>query len=173
MSLFGRRDRDELAALRGEVTSLQGRLSADVANLNPGDDLAARQGLADASERATAAGALLSQAQSPAEMRVVRRVVVEGLSSTRAVRERLGLPLGPDLPDVSEATPVPGPSAYARHPLPAQGAPGLGRTPFWQKALAVGGAVAGVEMLGGILDGGGDGDYDRGDYDGGDYDGGW
>lgn len=50
------------------------------------------------------------------------------------------------------------------------------RTPFWKKALAIGGAVAGGEILGDLLGGGGRfGDYsDDNGWDGGvDNDGGW
>jgi len=191
--MFGsRRDQDRAAGLRADVDSLQARLAADVSNLDPGNDPVCRQALVDASERASAAGALMSRARSAGEFDVAKRTVVEGLTATRLVRERLGLPLGPDLPpdgrtvDAATRVEVEG-QAYTAHPEyhPARphffggglGAPGgYYRTPFWQKALAVGGAVAGVEMLGDLVGGGQGwgGDYDRGDYDGGggDYDGG-
>jgi len=191
--MFGsRRDQDRAAGLRADVDSLQARLAADVSNLDPGNDPVCRQALVDASERASAAGALMSRARSAGEFDVAKRTVVEGLTATRLVRERLGLPLGPDLPpdgrtvDAATRVEVEG-QAYTAHPEyhPARphffggglGAPGgYYRTPFWQKALAVGGAVAGVEMLGDLVGGGRGwgGDYDRGDYDGGggDYDGG-
>jgi len=133
-------------------------------NLDAGDDPVCRQALVDASERASAAGALMSRARSAGEFDVAKRTVLEGLTATRLVRERLGLPLGPDLPpdgrtvDAATRVEVEG-QAYTAHPEyhPARphffggglGAPGgYYRTPFWQKALAVGGAVAGVEMLG-------------------------
>jgi hypothetical protein len=192
--MFGsRRDQDRVAGLRADVDSLQARLAADVSNLDPGNDPVCRQALVDASERASAAGALMSRARSAGEFDVAKRTVVEGLTATRLVRERLGLPLGPDLPpdgrtvDAATRVEVEG-QACTAHPQyhPARphffggglGAPGgYYRTPFWQKALAVGGAVAGVEMLGDLVGGGRGwgGDYDRGDYDGGgggDFDGG-
>lgn len=188
--MFGnRREQERAAGLRAEVESLQARLAADVSNLDPGDDPVARQALTDASERATAAGSLMSRAATVAEFDIAKRTVVEGLHATRLVRERQGLPLGPDLPSdprsVDMATPVAINGAnYTAHPdyHPEQphffggggGAPGgYYRTPFWQKALAVGGAFAGVEMLGDLLGGGGEGWHGGegygGDDGGGDY----
>lgn len=190
--MFGnRREQERAAGLRAEVDSLQARLAADVSNLDPGDDPVARQALADASERATSAGSLMSRAATAAEFDVAKRIVVEGLTATRLVRERQGLPLGPDLPvdprTVDSATQIDiDGQTHTAHPdyHPEQphffggggGAPvGYYRTPFWQKALAVGGAVAGVEMLGDLLGGGGegwhggDGGGDYGDGGGGDW----
>ena len=192
--MFGsRRDQDRAAGLRADVDSLQARLAADVSNLDPGNDPVCRQALVDASERASAAGALMSRARSAGEFDVAKRTVLEGLTATRLVRERQGLPLGPDLPpdrrtvDAATRVKVEG-QQYTAHPEyhPARphffggglGAPGgYYRTPFWQKALAVGGALAGAEMLGDLVGGGGGwgGDYDEGgDFDGdrGDFDGG-
>lgn len=191
--MFGsRREQDRADALRADVDSLQARLAADVSNLDPGDDHVCRQALADASERATAAGALMSRARSAGEFDVAKRTVLEGLTATRLVRERQGLPLGPDLPpdrrtvDAATSVEVEG-QQYTAHPEyhPARphffggglGAPGgYYRTPFWQKALAVGGALAGAEMIGDLVGGerGWGGDYDGGgDFDGGaDVDGG-
>ena len=190
--MFGsRREQERAAGLRADVDSLQARLAADVSNLDPGNDPVCRQALVDASERASAAGALMSRARSAGEFDVAKRTVLEGLTATRLVRERLGLPLGPDLPpdgrtvDAATRVEVEG-QAYTAHPEyhPERphffggglGAPGgYYRTPFWQKALAVGGAVAGAEMLGDLVGGGRGwgGDYERGDYDGGgDFDGG-
>ena len=54
--MFGRREREEIAGIRAEVEALQSRLSADLTTLDPGDDKLCRQALADAGERATAAG---------------------------------------------------------------------------------------------------------------------
>jgi len=196
MSWFKHRESDEMAGLHAEVQSLQGRLAADVSTLDPGQDPLCRQAMSDASERSNAAGALLSQATTPAEMRVALRIVVEGLQATRVVREHRGLPLGPDLPDVTSPatvlTPTPvslGEQSTTAYPgyHPAQphyypggsiaGNPvpgGYYRTPFWKKAMMIGGAVAGGEMLGDLLSGGGGygGDYGGGGW-GGDDDGSW
>jgi hypothetical protein len=185
--VFGnKREQEHIAGLRAEVDGLQARLAADVSNLNPGDDPVAKQALGDASERATAAGALMSRAATAAEFDVAKRIVIEGLASTRVVRERLGLPLGPDLPvdprtvDAITQVEVDGQTHTAHpdfHPDRPHffggggGAPGgYYRTPFWQKALAVGGALAGVEMLGDVM-GGGEGWH--GESDGGFGDGGY
>jgi hypothetical protein len=171
--MFGsRREREQLASARADVESLQARLAADVSNLDAGDDPVCRQALVDASERASAAGATLSRAHSVAELDVAKRTVLEGLTATRLVRERQGLPLGADLPldPRSVAAPtqllVDG-EEHTAHPeyhperphffggFPGVGAPiGYYRTPFWQKALAIGGALAGAEMLGDLLAGG-------------------
>ena len=74
--------------------SLYDRLGADVANLHAGDDAVARQALADAAERYTATGALLSQADTPGEFEAARRTAVEGITAARLVRTRLGLDPG-------------------------------------------------------------------------------
>lgn len=186
--MFGnRREREQVAALRADVGSWQARLAADVSNLADGGDPACRQALADASERNTAAGSLLSSATTSAELEVARRVVIEGLTATRFVRGKQGLPLGPDLPtppsQVSSPTPVQvGGQQHMAHPdyhpaaphwfpgQPGAAPAGYYRTPFWKKALAVGGAVMGAEVLGdavgNLLDGdrqygGGYGDQDE------------
>lgn len=184
--MFGnRREQERIAAMRADVESLQARLAADVSNLSDRDDPVARQAMADASERFAAAGALMSRASSLAELDVAKRIVVEGLLATRLVRERQGLPLGADLPpdprtvdgvtqvDVDGQTHTAHPEYHPEQPHffgGGGGAPGgYYRTPFWQKALAVGGAVAGAEMLGDLLGGAGGwhgdgyGDNDYGD----------
>lgn len=198
----GKRERERLVGLRADVDSLQARLAFDVSTLDPADDPVARQALSDASERESAAGALMARASTVAELDVAKRIVLEGLFGTRLVRQRRGLPLGPDLPpdprtvDSPTQVDIDG-EQHTAHPeyhpdrphffgggglggLRGSAAPGgYYRSPFWQKALAVGGAVAGVElvgdMLGGIGGGGGwagGSDRDDGDrgYDGGDAD---
>lgn len=182
---------EQMASLRAEIIAMQGRLGSDISTLDPGDSPICKQALNDAAERNTAAGSLLATARSSGELQVARRVVIEGLTATRVVRETQGLPLGPDLPDtgaaaVDSATPVQfGDETHVAHPeyhperphyfgggqVGGGAAPaGYYKTPFWQKALAVGGAIAGAEMLGGIagelFDGGG-GDYDGGGFGGG------
>lgn len=187
-----RRQREELASLRAEVASLQSRLAADINGLDPGEDPQCRLALSDASERMTAAGGLLSSATTPGELRVAQRILVEGLTAARVVRQRQGLPLGSELPalgttTVSEPTQVSvAGDSYTAHPeyhperphffsggtIGGVAAPaGYYRTPFWKKALAVGGAVVGAEMLGdavGDIFGGG-GDYDGGGWGGGGF----
>lgn len=188
MSWMKHRDSDEMAGLRAEVQSLQGRLAADVSNLDPGEDPMCRQAMTDASERNNAAGALLARASAPSEMRVALRIVVEGLQATRVIREHQGLSLGADLPDITSPATVQAPTpvflgkqsttAYPEyHPTQPHYFPGgdVGgnqvpggyyRTPFWKKAMMLGGAVAGGQLLGDLLGGGG-GDYEGGDWGGG------
>jgi len=195
MGMFARREDREVAGLRAEAESLQSRLASDVSTLDPGDSPLCRQAMNDASERNNAAGGLLARAHTAAEMRVALRIVVEGLHATRVVREHQGLSLGPDLPDVTSpatvTTPTPvniGEQQITAHPeyhpqrphyfgggtiagTPVPG--GYYRTPFWKKAMMIGAAVAGGEMLGDLLGGGGDRDYGGGSGWGGDGGGDW
>ncbi len=83
---------------RADVESLYDRLGADVSNLSAGDDPVARQALADAAERYTSTGALLSRSDTPGEFEAARRTAVEGLSAARLARTRLGLDPGPEVP---------------------------------------------------------------------------
>lgn len=92
MAMFGSRRHEELAALRAEVDSAQARLAADISNLEAGQDLMSRQAMSDAGERYTAAGSLLSTASSAGELMVAKRIVAEGLTATRLVRQKQGLP---------------------------------------------------------------------------------
>jgi hypothetical protein len=73
------------------------RLGGQVLNLVGTND-AARQALADAAERYTAAGAQLDQARSPAQARGVTETAYEGLYYVRAARSAMGLDPGPELP---------------------------------------------------------------------------
>ena len=91
-----RLDADE--ADRADVQSLYDRLGHDVSTLAAGDDEVARRALADASERYTATGALMSVADTPGEWVAARRTAAEGLAATRLARTRLGLDPGPDVP---------------------------------------------------------------------------
>jgi hypothetical protein len=104
--LFSRRRKRqrELDDLRAGVVSMYDRLGADVSNLDAKDDEDARQALADASERYTAAGSQLARADSPAKYEVARRTALEGLYAARTAREKLGLPLGADLPPLHPST---------------------------------------------------------------------
>jgi len=116
-------------------------------------------------------------ATTSGELEVARRIVVEGLAATRFVRGKQGLPLGPESPtpasEVTSPTPVQvDGEQYMAHPDYHPSAPhwfpgqpgtvhaGYYRTPFWKKALAVGGAAVVDEVLGdavGDLLGGGAG----------------
>src|ERR1035437_2652369 len=97
--MFASRKQEQLSAERADVTSWQGRLAADISNLDPGADVVSRQAMTDASERYNAAGGILSSASTIGELQVAKRIIVEGLTATRIVRGKQGLPLGSDLPD--------------------------------------------------------------------------
>ncbi len=96
--------KQRLEGRRAEVLSLYGRLGADVANLDAGDDAVARQAIADASERYTATGSLLEHADTDGEYDAARRTALEGLQAARTARGRLGLDPGPDLPPIAPTT---------------------------------------------------------------------
>lgn len=170
--MFGaRRQQEQVNAARAEVDALQGRLAADISNLDAGADPVNRQALADASERYNAAGALLGTASSMGELLVAKRIAVEGLTATRLVRQRQGLPLGAELPDLTTAVQQPTPVAHdgqhhvaypdyhpdQPHFFPGgavggtQAPAGYYKTPFWKKAAAIGGAVAAGDLLGNAL----------------------
>jgi len=85
-------------AKRAEVESLYQRLGSDVSTLSPGDDAIAKQAMADASERFTATGALLSRPDidTVAELESAKRTAIEGIAAARVARARLGLDPGPD-----------------------------------------------------------------------------
>lgn len=95
-----RKKAERFEGLRASIISLYDRLAADVSNLDPGADPVTRQAVADAAERYTSTGAQLEQADTDGEYDAARRAVIEGLIAARTARERLGLDLGPPLPDL-------------------------------------------------------------------------
>ncbi|AUH68318.1 MULTISPECIES: hypothetical protein [Gordonia] len=140
------------------------RLGGQVYSLDPGDDPAAKQALADAGERFTAAGSQIEQASSPAQAGLAKQTAVEGLYYIRAARTALKLDPGPPIPELEgqraagsvteersvefdgrtvEASPQPSsqtPNYYpggrvAGRPVPA----GWYSEPWWRPAL-IGGA---------------------------------
>lgn len=64
----GRREREVFAAQRADVSGWQARLGSDVGSLEAGADPVSRQALADAAERYTAAGGVLSSATTVGEL---------------------------------------------------------------------------------------------------------
>lgn len=170
-----RRTARQLEGRRAEVVSLYDRLGADVQNLDPGDDRVARQALADASERYTATGSLLSHADTVGEYDAARRTALEGLHAARTARTALGLDPGPELPSLTPNSAerlteqrdvtVDG-KTYRGYPEYTPGAPyyygggggyasGWYSFPFWE-TLLIG------SMLGGGFGGGFGSGYDRG-----------
>ena len=150
------------------------------ATLHAGDDPVARQALADAAERYSATGALLSQADTPGEFEAARRTAVEGLAAARLARTRLGLDPGPDIPP----PPGTGPQLRAAERVRVgddeyEGSPTYapGRQHYWGGGMVGGSMVPGgwygvpfwqTMLLGSALSGGfggfggGYGGYERG-----------
>jgi hypothetical protein len=139
------------------------RLGGQVLNLVGTND-AAKQALADAAERYTAAGSQIDQARTAAQARGVTETAYEGLYYVRAARSAMGLDPGPELPplpgqqragEVSEAREVevgghqygasPDPTGRNTHYYPGgmvSGRPvprGWYSEPWWRSAL-IGGA---------------------------------
>jgi uncharacterized membrane protein YgcG len=155
---------------RAEAQRWYERLGGQLMNLH-GDDPAARQALADASERYNAAGGQLQQANSVKQFELARESALEGLTYVRAARTAMGIDPGPDLPPLASArgtgqitqereVSVQG-HAYKAGPRPGadtpyyypggrvQGRPvpaGWYSTPVWKTALG-----AGAGVLGGML----------------------
>ena len=75
------------------------RLGSQVLNLS-GNDTASQQAMADASERFNAASAGLSDARSVKQAVLARESALEGLHYVNAAREIMGLPAGPQLPEL-------------------------------------------------------------------------
>jgi hypothetical protein len=169
------------------------RLGGQVYSLDPRDDPAARQALADAAERFTAAGAQVEQAKSIQQYRLAQQTAYEGLYYVRAARTSLGIDPGPELPPIPgqqqagqvredravtvegheyEASPQPG--ARTQHYYPGgmvAGRPvpqGWYSEPWWKPALVAGAWGVGTYLIASSLFAGmaGMGSYDAG-YDAG------
>ncbi|MEU8229459.1 hypothetical protein AB0C12_07610 [Actinoplanes sp. NPDC048967] len=164
------REQNRLEDARAEAQRWYERLGGQVMNLH-GDDPAARQALADASERYNAAGGQLQQAKSVRQFELARESALEGLAYVRAARLAMGIDPGPDLPPLASAQgagqltrerevnvqghqykagPQPGPDTPYYYPGGrVQGRPvpsGWYSTPVWKTALG-----AGAGVLGGML----------------------
>ena len=177
--MFGRRRKEqELADAREEARRWYERLGGQIASLH-GDTQAAKQALADAGERYTAAGAQLDRSDSPRQYELARETALEGLYYARAARSAMGIDPGPELPvstdqrevgritqhremevqghtyraspGAGEATPYyhPGGRIQGR-PVPA----GWYSEPWWRNALSTGASIFGGLMLFDLLSGG-------------------
>jgi hypothetical protein len=147
------------------------RLGGQVMNLD-GTNEAAKQALADASERYNAAGSQMEQATTAEQARLVTKTAMEGLYYVRAARLAMDMDPGPDLPADPEreragkvtedrrvnvegrefeASPVPGngtPHYYpggrvAGRPVPQ----GWYSEPWWKPALVAGAWGVGSMLL--------------------------
>ena len=87
----------ELEDAKADARRWVERLGGQVLNLVGTND-AAKQALADAAERYTAAGSQMDQARSAAQARGVTETAYEGLYYVRAARSAMGLDPGPELP---------------------------------------------------------------------------
>ena len=164
------REQQRLDDARADAQRWYERLGGQVMNLH-GDNPAAQQALADASERYNAAGGQLQQAKTVNQFALARESALEGLAYARAGRLAMGLDPGPDLPPLAAAQgagaltkerevsvqgqqyragPQPGPDTPYYYPGGrVQGRPvpsGWYSTPVWKTALG-----AGAGALGGLL----------------------
>jgi hypothetical protein len=164
------REQRRLDDARAEAQRWYERLGGQVMNLHA-DEPAARQALADASERYNAAGGQLHQAKTIRQYELARESALEGLAYVRAGRLAMGLDPGPELPPLASAQgagqltrdrevdvqgqhfkagPRPGPDTPYYYPGGrVQGRPvpsGWYSTPVWKTALG-----AGAGVLGGML----------------------
>lgn len=156
------RRRRELEDAKADARRWVERLGGQVLNLT-GTDVASQQAIADASERYTAAGSQLEQAQSVQQAKLVTDTALEGLYYVRAARIAMDMDPGPALPgDVERAragkvtddreVDVDG-HHYAASPQPGQATPyyypggrvagrpvpeGWYSEPWWKPALVTG-----------------------------------
>jgi len=166
----------ELGDAQAEARRWVERLGGQVYALDPKDDAAARQALADASERFNAAGAQVEQAKSVQQYRLAQQTAYEGLYYVRAARMSLGLDPGPDLPAIPgqqkagsvtedrqvtveghdyEASPKPGDRTQhyypggmvAGRPVPQ----GWYSEPWWRPALVAGAWGVGTYLIASTL----------------------
>ena len=166
----GRRSAESLADAKADARRVIERLGGQVFNLTGSDD-AAKQALADASERYTAASSQIDQATTARQAALAKESAIEGLYYVRAARTAMGMDPGPELEALAgqksagavtedrrinfegreiEASPSPSqrtPNYYpggrvAGRPVPA----GWYSEPWWKPAL-----VAGAWGLGSVL----------------------
>ncbi|KXO96045.1 hypothetical protein AXK56_00390 [Tsukamurella pulmonis] len=96
----GNRNRSTaLADAQADARAAIDRLAGQVNNLVGSND-AARQALADAGERYTAAGAQVGGANTPAQARLAKQTALEGLYYARAARVAMDLDPGPPIPEL-------------------------------------------------------------------------
>lgn len=88
----------ELADAKAEARRWVERLGGQVMNL-VGTNAAAKQAVADAAERYTAAGSQMEQATTVRQAQLTTRTALEGLYYVRAARVAMDLDPGPELPE--------------------------------------------------------------------------
>lgn len=92
--------RKELDDAKAEARRWVERLGGQVLNL-VGTNEAAKQALADAAERHTAAGSQMEQAASAEQCRLTTQTALEGLYYVRGARVAMDMDPGPELPDLA------------------------------------------------------------------------
>jgi len=170
MKASDRRNAAALEDAKAEARRLIERLGGQVFSLTATDE-AAKQALADASERYTAAGSQIEQATTVKQAMLAKESALEGLYYVRAARVAMGMDPGPELETLAgqraagavteerkvtfegreiEASPTPSPRTpnyypggrVAGRPVPA----GWYSEPWWKPAL-----VAGAWGVGSVL----------------------
>ena len=166
----GRRSAASLADAKADARRIIERLGGQVFNLSGTND-AAKQALADASERYTAASSAIEQATTAKQSMLAKESALEGLYYVRAARLAMDMDPGPELETLAgqksagtvtedrrvqvegrevEASPTPSPRTpnyypggrVAGRPVPA----GWYSEPWWKPAL-----VAGAWGVGSVL----------------------
>ncbi|BBY92760.1 hypothetical protein MGALJ_24290 [Mycobacterium gallinarum] len=162
MRASDRRNAASLEDAKADARRVIERLGGQVINLTGTDD-ASKQALADASERYTAAGSQIEQANTAKQALFAKESALEGLYYVRAARTAMGIDPGPELETLAgqrsagtvtedrkvnfegreiEASPAPSertPNYYpggrvAGRPVPA----GWYSEPWWKPALVAG-----------------------------------
>ena len=153
-----------------EATRWVERLGGSLSTLDAGGNAAARQALADATERLRAAEGQLAVAYSPMQYGLVTQTAVEGLHHIRTARGALGLDPGPELPAQGAGGQVTvGGQTYTASARPDASTPyyypggvvngrsmagGWYSTPWWKTALVAGAAgVGGMLLADALFDG--------------------
>ena len=171
--------KNTLADAAAEARRWVERLGGQVYSLDAGGNAAAKQAIADASERFTAAGSQVEQATTVQQYRLAQQTAYEGLYYIAAARKTLGLDPGPELPPIPgqaqagavteqrrvevegheyEASPEATPTArnyypggmVAGRPVPR----GWYSEPWWKPALVAGAWGVGAYMLTSAMFGG-------------------
>lgn len=166
-----RRREQELDDAKGEARRWVERLGGQVLNL-VGSTESAKQALADAAERHTAASSQMDQARTAEQCRQTTQTALEGLYYVRAARTAMDMDPGPELPDLSgrsgagkvteyrevdvqgeQQVASPNPSEQTPHYYPGgrvAGRPvpeGWYNRPWWKTALVAGAWGAGSFLL--------------------------
>ena len=153
-----------------EATRWVERLGGSLSTLDAGNSTAARQALADATERLRAAEGQLAVAYSPMQYGLVTQTAIEGLHHIRTARSALGLDPGPELPAQGAGGQVTvGGQTYTASAQPGASTPyyypggvvngrsmagGWYSTPWWKTALVAGAAgVGGMLLADALFDG--------------------